>query len=112
VSEPSQESTIRRDPASNFSEKSGKLEDSSSSEQGNEYKLVPEEEYGFAHPAASRPQRIVWLPKDTLGLAMEEEKSIRDAGIFVSLAGAEMDAKGKVDVSRGPPDMIEDEEVE
>ena len=42
----------------------------------------------FYHPASVEPQRVVWLPKDTLGLAEEEEKAIRDAGVLVSLEDA------------------------
>ncbi|GJE85442.1 DUF221-domain-containing protein [Phanerochaete sordida] len=58
----------------------------------------------FYHPASVEPQRVVWLPHDTLGLAEEEEREIRAAGILVSTAGAVMDEKGHVDVSGGPPD--------
>ncbi|KAJ7634798.1 hypothetical protein FB45DRAFT_474770 [Roridomyces roridus] len=43
-------------------------------------RIKSEEEYGFAHPAASRPQRIVWFPRDTLGLAEQEERGCREAG--------------------------------
>jgi hypothetical protein len=65
-----------------------------------------EEQYGFAHPAASRPQRRVWIPRDTLGLAEEEERACRELGIKISDRNAMMDEKGKVDVHGGPPDMI------
>ncbi|RDB30694.1 Uncharacterized protein RSN1 [Hypsizygus marmoreus] len=64
--------------------------------------------FGFAHPAASRPQRTVWLPRDTLGLAEEEEKGCRDAGVDVSTEGATMNEKGKVDISGAPPDLAEE----
>lgn len=70
---------------------------------------MTEEDYGFAHPAASRPQRTVWLPRDTLGLAEEEERGCRDAGVDVSLADATMNEKGKVDISGSPPDLIKEE---
>lgn len=65
-----------------------------------------EESYGFAHPAASRPQRTVWIPKDEFGLADEEERACKDAGVSVSDVHATMDAKGGVDVNGGPPDFI------
>ena len=65
-----------------------------------------EESYGFAHPAASRPQRIVWIPKDTLGLAEEEERACKEAGVKVSHINAEMNETGKVGIDGGPPDMI------
>lgn len=57
----------------------------------------------FYHPASVEPQRTVWLPKDVLGLAEEEEKALREAGILVSLDGAKMDSKGHVDISGAPP---------
>ena len=65
-----------------------------------------EVDYGFAHPAASRPQRTVWIPRDEFGLAEEEARACKDAGVSVSDVHASMDAKGGVDVSGGPPDFI------
>ncbi|KAF7983502.1 hypothetical protein HWV62_21828 [Athelia sp. TMB] len=58
--------------------------------------MAPAEQhdYGFAHPAASRPQRTVWLARDALGLAAEEEKANRERGIDVSTRDAQMDLKG------------------
>jgi len=60
-------------------------------------------EYGFAHPAVSRPQRIVWIPKDTAGLASAEEQACRTVGVVASSAGAVVDEKGNVDVQGPPP---------
>lgn len=57
----------------------------------------------FYHPASVDPQRVVWIPKDELGLAEEEEKAIAGAGIAVSTEGAVMDDKGHVNVSGAPP---------
>ncbi|KIM46819.1 hypothetical protein M413DRAFT_16459 [Hebeloma cylindrosporum] len=65
-----------------------------------------EESYGFAHPAASRPQRIVWIPRDEFGLAQEEPRACKEVGVSVSDAHATMDAKGDVDVNGGPPDPV------
>ena len=66
-----------------------------------------EESYGFAHPSISRPQRIVWIPQDTLGLTKEEESGCKEAGVRVSHVNAEMDETGKVEINdSGPPDMI------
>ncbi|KAG6888105.1 hypothetical protein C0995_010670 [Termitomyces sp. Mi166 len=62
-----------------------------------------EEDYGFAHPAVSRPQRTVWLPKDALGLAEEEERACKDAGVDASYENADMNENGKVNISGGPP---------
>jgi hypothetical protein len=61
-------------------------------------------DYGFAHPAASRPQRTVWMANDTLGLSAEEVAAIRERGIDVSTADAKMDAKGNVTIQGPPPD--------
>ncbi|KAG5638302.1 hypothetical protein H0H81_000827 [Sphagnurus paluster] len=72
-------------------------------------KAQSEDDYGFAHPAVSRPQRTIWLPKDTLGLAEEEERGCRDAGLDVSIQDAEMNEKGHVDITGAPPDMFEED---
>ncbi|KAJ7728429.1 hypothetical protein DFH07DRAFT_851183 [Mycena maculata] len=69
-------------------------------------RVKSEEEYGFAHPAASRPQRIVWFPRDRLGLGEEEERACREMGVNTSLHDAEMNEKGKVDISGPPPDLV------
>lgn len=58
----------------------------------------------FTHPAAVEPQQVVWLPRDTLGLAVDAERLIRGDGIEVTTEGAVMDAKGHVDVSSAPPE--------
>ncbi|KAJ7754438.1 hypothetical protein B0H16DRAFT_744297 [Mycena metata] len=71
-----------------------------------EARIKSEEEYGFAHPAASRPQRIVWFPRDRLGLAAEEERACEEAGVHASTKDAEMSEKGKVDISGAPPDLV------
>ncbi|KAF7984711.1 hypothetical protein HWV62_13020 [Athelia sp. TMB] len=67
--------------------------------------MAPAEQhdYGFAHPAASRPQRTVWLARDALGLAAEEEKANRERGIDVSTRDAQMDLKGHVEIEGPPP---------
>ncbi|EFI27929.1 hypothetical protein CC1G_14420 [Coprinopsis cinerea okayama7 len=59
--------------------------------------------YGFAHPAASRPQRTIWIPTDELGIAVEEVEATRRAGVDISCRDAAMNYKGKVDVSGPPP---------
>lgn len=64
------------------------------------------ERYGglrdFTHPAL-QPARIVWIPRDTLGLGEEEAKDIRVRGIDVATRGAYMNEKGTVDVDTYPP---------
>jgi len=79
-------------------------------EQSTEHRRqqVSEEEYGFAHPAASRPQRIIWLPLDPLGLANEEEKANKEAGVDAAVQDAVMNEKGNVDISGPPPDEIQE----
>ncbi|KAG6815304.1 hypothetical protein H0H93_010294 [Arthromyces matolae] len=67
------------------------------------------EDYGFAHPAVSRPQRTIWIPKDTLGLAEEEQRGCMDASVDASYSHASMNEQGKVDISGGPPDEVEEE---
>jgi len=65
-----------------------------------------EQSYGFSHPAASRPQRIVWIPKDTLGLTEEEVRGAEEAGVRISFVNATIDETGKVGIDGGPPDLI------
>lgn len=59
-----------------------------------------EAEFGFAHPAISRPQRTVWIPRDSLGLGEEEVAGCEEMGLTASTQGAVMNEKGKVDVPR------------
>ncbi|KAF9259050.1 DUF221-domain-containing protein [Marasmius fiardii PR-910] len=64
-----------------------------------------EQAYGFAHPAASRPQPTIWIPRDaTLGGMSEEEVRACEAEGVDALCGngAVMNEKGKVDVLLGP----------
>jgi hypothetical protein len=56
----------------------------------------------FMHPALE-PQRIVWIPRDELGLGDSEVKENEKMGIASSDAGAALDVKGNVDVSSVPP---------
>ncbi|KAH7886828.1 hypothetical protein F5I97DRAFT_1936442 [Phlebopus sp. FC_14] len=63
-------------------------------------------DYGFAHPAVSRPQRVVWIPEDVgLGLAREEVRANRDAGVKATVERARMDKRGKVEVMGPPVDL-------
>ncbi|KAF9067098.1 hypothetical protein BDP27DRAFT_1329517 [Rhodocollybia butyracea] len=69
---------------------------------------VAEAEYGFAHPAASRPQRTIWIANDRHGLAQEEKRACLDKGIDTSTENAEMNEKGKVELTGDaqPPDLV------
>ena len=60
--------------------------------------------YGFAHPAALRPQQTVWMAKDILGLSVKEMEALQERGIIVSTMDAEMDAKGNVTIQSPLPD--------
>ena len=64
------------------------------------------ESYGFAHPAASRPQRIVWIPEDTLGLTEEEVRGCEEARVRIGFGNARLDETGKVGIDGGPPDFL------
>ena len=64
------------------------------------------EDYGFSHPAASRPQRIVWLPRDPNGFVDEEQRAAEGAGVITSTRHSVMNEKGKVDVDGPPPDDV------
>ncbi len=60
----------------------------------------------FSHPAAVEEQRMVWLPKDTLGLIHEIEQDLASQEILYSTEGAEMDSKGQVNVTMAPPEEL------
>ena len=60
--------------------------------------------HGFAHPSTYAAQPWIWVPRDALGLSAHFVAAFRAAGVLASDAGAAMDARGDVEVSRGPPD--------
>ena len=62
-------------------------------------------DYGFAHPALTRPQRIVWIPQDALGLGKEEVATNETSGVLASTAGAIMNEMGHVEVHAPPMDL-------
>jgi hypothetical protein len=57
----------------------------------------------FDHPASVEPQRIVWLPKDPLGLADAEVGELNAHGVEASSENAHIDPKGTVDIEGHPP---------
>ncbi|KAH7332874.1 DUF221-domain-containing protein [Rhizoctonia solani] len=57
----------------------------------------------FTHPAAIEPQRVVWLPRDALGVAEAEEYELRSEGIEASTENATIDEKGHVELTGPPP---------
>jgi len=60
----------------------------------------------FTHPAATEPQRIVWLPHDELGLAESEVADMRAQGIESSTENATVNAKGHTEIDGHPPGMV------
>jgi len=74
------------------------------SDEETDMKPREQQDYGFAHPAASRPQQTIWMAKDDLGLYPEEVAALREKDILVSTVDAEMDAKGSVTIQGPPPD--------
>ncbi|KIM67290.1 hypothetical protein SCLCIDRAFT_1210323 [Scleroderma citrinum Foug A] len=77
-------------------------------------------DYGFAHPALSRPQRVVWIPTDLdawasastgerhgarRGLGGAEVEANLALGILATNEGAMMDEKGNVEILAAPVDV-------
>jgi hypothetical protein len=60
----------------------------------------------FTHPAAIEPQRIVWLPRDDLGVAESEVADMQARGVESSTENARLDAKGHTEIDGHPPGMI------
>jgi len=75
-----------------------------STDEGSDVTHREQDDHGYAHPAASRPQRIVWIAKDSLGLSKGEIGALKERGINASTAGAKMDEEGNVHISQAPPD--------
>lgn len=61
-------------------------------------------DHAFDHPSTYVDQVWIWIPKDVLGLSDFLVKDLKDVGIDASDVGANMDAKGVVEVTRNPPD--------
>lgn len=57
----------------------------------------------FKEPPAYEAAPVVWLARDHLGIGAAEVEDMQAKGVQASLQGAEMNEKGKVDVSRSPP---------
>ena len=58
----------------------------------------------FSHPDAVEAQRMIWLPRDHLGLVQEIEQDLASRDILYSTEGTEMNDKGHVEVSLAPPE--------
>ncbi|KAL4071415.1 hypothetical protein V8B97DRAFT_467079 [Scleroderma yunnanense] len=76
-------------------------------------------DYGFAHPAISRPQRVVWIPDDSdawttsagegsaarRGLGPAEVDANTAHGVLATTEGTTMDENSQVEVSAAPVDV-------
>lgn len=63
------------------------------------------EDYGFAQPAACLPQRIVWIPDDSLSLGREEVQANKESSVKATTQNAKMDEHGNVEVTGSPVDL-------
>jgi hypothetical protein len=66
----------------------------------------------FRHPAAVEQQRIIWLPRDQLGLVQEIVQDLASRDILHSTDGAEMNDKGHVNVTMAPPEDVQRNRME
>lgn len=82
-------------------------------------------DYGFAHPAMTRPQRVVWIPDDSdawvnagddgtgevegvarrRGLGPAEVEVNSSQGVLATTEGTRMDGKGHLEVFEAPVDV-------
>ncbi|ORY32218.1 hypothetical protein BCR39DRAFT_523325 [Naematelia encephala] len=58
----------------------------------------------FFHPATKEPQRVLWLPRDELGLAEAEIEKNASFGVPSTYRFAELTHRGKLRISGPPPD--------
>ncbi|KAG1790166.1 uncharacterized protein HD556DRAFT_1392969 [Suillus plorans] len=63
------------------------------------------EDYGFVQPAACLPQRIVWIPDDSLSLGREEVQTNKESSVKATTQNAKMDEHGNVEVTGPPVDL-------
>jgi hypothetical protein len=61
-------------------------------------------EHEFDHPALWKPQPIIWVADDPLGIGRSEVERLSLAGVDASTAAAHMNEKGDLAVDRSPPD--------
>ncbi|KAF7797862.1 hypothetical protein EIP86_009068 [Pleurotus ostreatoroseus] len=60
--------------------------------------------HGFDHPSTYTEQPWIWIHNDALGISQVLIRDLRQSGVDASDEGANIDAKGTVEVQRGPPD--------
>lgn len=79
----------------NLSGKPGQTSSSKPGADGGELN-----EHAFDHPAAYDNLKPVWVPKDSFGLGDSAIRDLRSNGIDATDAGAEMNDKGSVTITR------------
>ncbi len=99
--------SLERAPSPLFSNESR-----SSSPSPSEKSIEDEGPTDFSHPAAVEEQRIIWLPKDRLGLINEITQDLVGRDILLSTDGAEMNGEGHVDVTMAPPEDVQRNQME
>ena len=99
--------SLERAPTPTFSNESR-----SSSPSPSAKSVEDEGPTDFSHPAAVEEQRIIWLPKDRLGLIDEIIQDLSVWDVSHSTDGAEMDDKGHVDVTMAPPEDVQRNQME
>lgn len=97
-----QERNAETEAVGTLHESSSKDKDNAGNRERNE-----DADLGYAHPAISRPQRTIWIPRDALGMSEAEVKGCKGMGINVTIEGAVMNEMGKTDVPRAD-DVLED----
>jgi hypothetical protein len=62
----------------------------------------------FVHPAIKDPNPIIWIPKDSLGIAESELQRTRASGlnILMSTEGAKFNEKINIQIDGSPPDHL------
>jgi hypothetical protein len=62
----------------------------------------------FVHPAIKDPNPIIWIPKDSLGIAESELQQTRASGlnILMSNEGAKFNEKINIQIDGSPPDHL------
>jgi len=87
-------------------------ESRSSSPSPSAKSVEDEGQTDFSHPAAVEEQRIIWLPKDRLGLIDEIMQDLAVWDVLHSTDGAEMDDEGHVNVTKAPPEDVQRNQME
>lgn len=62
-------------------------------------------EDAFRHPAMWKPQPVIWVADDQLGVGKFEVERIQSFNVNASTEFAGMDEKGGLHVQRAPPDQ-------